>query len=353
MWIRSALASALLAGCTRGEPARPAFIIQRSPTAIVIPPTGAPTASAPPAPSALRAPSSANGGAPFTTRASTACAASEHVGPSSREDLTWAKRVTDLMGKGIDRKRLVCMFGRATGANGDFIAITPHHPSFRVGLALGKHFDHPEESIEVTYVDAEMPQLASVERVFGPSKRTLGHHPEMPREHVFDILDTNDRSIRAIATLADDNRHVAKPHLDVSDLRGWTPPPIRCWDGAHVSVFPPADRHAAGAWTIEATDATSGAPIASFTCNVPEDSLDRGLCAPPGEQPPGAILGSMAKAIDLHLPGQTARIAITLSRDGALVARREVKPRYSTTPAENTPTGTCTSALDFITLRAP
>lgn len=365
--LRSLLASALLAGCAQHEPSRlppiappgataTASLAAAAPTATASLAPVAPTASVPVVPAASStppAPSSANGGASFTTNASKACKKSERVGPSSREDLSWAKRVTDLMSKGIDRKKLVCMFGDATGTNGDFITIAPHHPSFSEGLALGKYDDHPEESIEVTYADEQTPHLASVERVFGPSKKLPRHHFDGDVVHIFYILLTNDRSIRAMATLADDRVHVTKIHLDLSDLRGWTPPTIRCWDGAHLTVFPPADRFAKGTWTVEASDALSGARVASFTCTVPDDSLDRGRCAPPGEEPPGAILGSMAKSIDLHIPGQTPHLALTLLRDGALVARREATPRYSTMPAVNTPTGTCTSALDFIQLRGP
>jgi hypothetical protein len=154
--------------------------------------------------------------------------------------------------------------------------------------------------------------------------------------------------VRALLTLdKDDPSRVAQLRLDVSDLRGWKPKPIRCWDGAHVSVYPPSgDRFAKGTWTFDAG-------VATFTCTVPDDILDVGTCTPAGDKPPGAEQASMATGIKLHLPGQPAKIVLAIAHDGAPVAQKQLTPAYRTGPAANTETGTCTTALETVTLRAP
>jgi len=277
----------------------------------------------------------------FITSAHLACTEGEHVGPASREDFAWAKRVTDLFEKGLPRKKLVCMFGTATGPNADFVTIAPHHKSFTAASALGKYFDHYEESIEVTYAPGETPLLANAEKVFGPAKSVVRHHFDSPRSSIMYVLLTNDRSIRAIATLDDDPKRIAKLHLDVSDLRGWTPPEIGCWDGAQIGVGAARDRLPKGRWVIDANDKATGATIAEFTCDVPEDSLDRASCTPPT-----ATVDSLSSGFHLRIAGHATHIELLFTRDGTRVARREVKPSYSSV-------GSCTSALDWASLRAP
>jgi hypothetical protein len=282
--------------------------------------------------------------AAFTTNADQACNEAERVGPTSREDFAWAKRVTSLFEKNVARKKLVCIFGKAIGKSADFVTIAPHHASFTAAQALGKYFDYYSESIEVTYAPAERPLLTSAEKVLGPAKSATRIHFDSPRTSIMYVILADQRSIRAIATLDDaDTKRISKLLLDVEDLRGWSPPELRCWDGAHIGVFAASDRLPMGRWVIDANDVATGTHVAQFTCIVPEDSLDRATCTPPGDKPPGATVDSMSSGFDLRLPGQVAHLAFVFTRDGAEVARREVKPRYSTV-------GTCTSALDWVKL---
>lgn len=277
-----------------------------------------------------------------------ACSEKEHLAPASREDVSWAKRLADAMTKGAPRKKLVCMIGAAGAPNGDFLEIQPRSLAFASAEALATADDHPEEAIEVRFAKGATPLVASVERAVGRSKGSPRIHFDAPQVRIAYLAAPKDVSVRALLTLdKDDATRVAQLRVDVSDLRGWKPKPIKCWDGAHVSVYPPSgDRFPPGTWTFEAVDAASRAPIAKMSCAVPADVLDVGSCTPAGEQPPAATLASMATAIRLHLPGQTPRIAVTIAHDGAPVATKELVPRYTTS-------GACTSALETITLRAP
>jgi hypothetical protein len=321
-----------LAACARGE-SKPA-----APTPIAVAP-----ASAPPIVSAAPE-ASAPAVATFTTNADQACSESERVGPASREDFAWAKRVASLFEKNVARKKLVCIFGTATGKNGDFVTIAPRHASFTAAQALGRYSDYYFESIEVTYAPAERPLLTSAEKVLGPAKSGPRVHFDSPRTSIMYVILADERSVRAIATLDDtDPKRIAKLLLDVEDLRGWSPPELRCWDGAHISVFAASDRLPAGRWVIDANDVATGTRVAQFTCVVPEDSLDRATCTPPGDKPPGATVDSMSSGFDLRVPGLTTHLAFVFTRDGAQVARHEVRPRYSSV-------GTCTSALDWVKL---
>jgi hypothetical protein len=268
------------------------------------------------------------------------CAAREHVLPKGREDVAWTRRVADEMAKGITRKRLVCLFGTPAKPNGDFVEVTPRSPVFSSAIASAST-DHPEESIEVRYAAGSRPQVASLERVLGASKDTVRIHFDSPHVRIIHLPAPEDVSIRALLTLdKDDRARVSELRLDVSDLRGWDPPEIRCWDGAHLRLSAATDRLPHGKWTFVVSAATK--PIAQFECNVPADILDIGTCTPRGDKPPGAVMGSMATSIELNLPGFPPAVDLTITRDGAPVARHHVELKYSR--------GVCKTASEWIRL---
>ena len=318
------LAAALaLVACTRAEPTPP------SPR-----PTPRPTPPPTPAPPQVVAP----------------CTEAEHVAPKNREDVAWTKRITDEMAKGITRKRLVCLFGAPATPKGDFVVDPPRSPAFSSAIASAGADDHPEESIEVEYADRSSPLVKSLERVLGPSKDTARIHYDSPHVRIIYLPAPKEVSVRALLTLDPaDLTRVAELRLDVSDLRGWDPPEIRCWDGAQLRISAATDRLPKGAWTFAVTDATTKQQVAGFACNVPADILDIGTCTPRGDKPPGAVMGSMATSIELNIPGRHRVVTLAISRDGARFAERRIDLKYSTGPAQ-TPSGTCTTASEWIRL---
>ena len=266
------------------------------------------------------------------------CAPRDHVLPKDRDDVAWTKRVTDEMVKGITRKRLVCLFGTPAKPNGDFVEVTPRSPAFSSAIASATAA-HPEESIEVRYAAGSRPLVASLERVLGASKDTARIHFDSPHVRIIYLPAPEDVAVRALLTLdPDDHARVAELRLDVSDLRGWDPPEIRCWDGASVRLSTATDRMPPGAWTFEVSAATK--TIAKFDCKVPADILDIGTCTPGGTKPPGAEMGSMATSIELNVPGFPPAIELAITRDGNPVANQHVALKYSS--------GVCKTASAWI-----
>jgi hypothetical protein len=168
-------------------------------------------------------------------------------------------------------------------------------------------------------------------------------HFDSPHQRIAYLPAPEEVSVRAILTMSEgEPGRVSALRLDMSDLRGWTPPDIRCWDGASVTVFSPSgNRFPPGQWVFSVNP--SGGAAIRFACTVPPDILDIGRCSPSGDAPPGATLAAMATAIDLHVPGQASEITIGVERDGVLIGRRTLHPKYMTV--------TCTTASDIITLR--
>jgi hypothetical protein len=275
------------------------------------------------------------------------CATHEHVLPKGREDVAWTKRVTDEMTKGITRKRLACMFGTPTKPNGHFVELTPRSPAFSFALA-GATVDHPEEAIEVRFAAGFRPLVTSIERLLGASTESFRHHYDAPRRRGIYLPAPEGVSVRALLTLdSDDDSRVDTLRLDVSDLRGWDPPQIRCWDGARLRISAGVDRLPQGAWTFEVSAAAR--MIVKFECSVPRDMLDIGTCTPRGDKPPGAVMGPAATSIELNIPGRPRAVELVVTRDGVSITRQQVELKYSTAPAQ-TPSGTCTTASEWIRL---
>ncbi|MEO8702311.1 MAG: hypothetical protein ABI867_19860 [Kofleriaceae bacterium] len=250
-----------------------------------------------------------------------------------------AKRVTDAMAQGLTRKRLVCMFGTPAKPNGSFVEVTPRSRAFESAIALATADDHPEEAIDVRFAPGSEPLVTSLEAVLGASDPTMGHHIDSPEGRIIYLPTPKDVAVRAIVDLVRDTawatpyaeRRVARLRLDVSDLRGWDPPEIRCWDGAHITVHSPSgDRFPQGVWSFEAVDLATNRRIGTFECRVPADILDIGSCTPAGERPPGVELGPMATDITLHLPGAPARLEIAVAKDGAPFVRKRMNLEYMT-----------------------
>lgn len=329
---------ALLLGCSRPEP-RP-----------VVPAT-VDVGRTPPSASASTPPSASS--APVAPPAPPACEANEWI--AAPTDVTWAKRVSDAMRAGIPRKKLACWFGTLKGSAGSMAELTPRAAAFKSVRIDVRQVDHPEEAVDVTFADGAMPTLAAVEKLLGPSKETRRIHFDSPHQRIIYMTAPTDVSLRAIATMEDaKSGRVRELRLDVSDLRGWKTPGVKCWDGVELTVqTPEGDRFPSGKWTFRARDVAAGGSLGEFVCRVPEDALDIGKCEPQNrEEPPGAIESAMASSIGLHLATTTAtKIEVTILHDDTLFAKRVVDVKISSSPAQCIDSGTWTHGSTWVLLR--
>ena len=265
--MRRLAALALLVGCTREPP--PPVVVATAPVdadagprtvTVAPPPSSAPSAPVVPAPPA--------------------CDEKDWVTVPS--DVAWAKRVADAMRAGIARKKLACWFGTFRGNAGSMAELTPRAAAFKGVRIVARQEDHPEEAVEVTFADGSMPTLAAIEKVLGSSKELHRIHFDSPRQRMIYLAAPTDVSLRAIVTMEDGKSGRVKAlRLDVSDLRGWKPPGVKCWDGVELTVqAPERDRFPAGKWTFRTRDVGAGVSLGEFVCRVPEDALDIGKCEP-------------------------------------------------------------------------
>ena len=266
--------------------------------------------------------------------------------PADASDLGWARRIADELRNGVDRRRLVCMFGVVDKPNGGYIELTPHSRVFSSAHAVNDLRDHPEESIEVRFPVGARPLLATVEKAIGPSKHGGRHHPETPETRIVYLDAKPDVWLRALLRIEhDDPKHVAGITLDVSDLRGWTPSPIRCEDGVTMTLWPASSgRIVPGRYSIVAT---GSGKTQRFSCDIGDDILVPGRCTPSAHKPPSAHVQANASGIEISVPWTQGDVTIDIERDGLKLPTTAVKLRYSSVPRQSEP-GDCTTASEFV-----
>lgn len=336
--MRRLAALALLVGCARPEPP-PVAVVAPAP----VDADGGPRANAV---APLPTPTSAVPAPP-------ACDEKDWVTVPS--DVAWAKRVADAMRAGIARKKLACWFGTFRGSAGSMAELTPRAAAFQGVRIDARQEDHPEEAVEVTFAEGSMPTLAAVEKVLGSSKELHRIHFDSPRQRMIYLAAPTDVSLRAILTMEDaKSGRVRALRLDVSDLRGWKAPGVKCWDGVELMVqAPEGDRFPPGKWTFRTRDGVAGASLGELVCQVPEDPLDIGKCTPHNRaEPPGALQSAMAGTIGLHLATTTAtKIEVEVLHDDAPFAKRVVDVKISSRPAQCIDSGTWTHGSTWVLLR--